>query len=122
MNKRIIQRNGFTVAVIHNAEPVITDTASALDLLATLSYDDGCDRVVINKEAIVEDFFRLSSGIAGEILQKFTNYAMKIALVGDFSNYTSKPLRDFIYECNHGNAVFFVPDEQTAIDKITAIG
>jgi hypothetical protein len=121
MEKRIIQKNGFPVAVIQNDEPIIIDAQSALDLLATLSHDDGCDRVAINKAAIIEDFFKLSTGIAGEILQKFVNYSMKIAIMGDFSAYTSKPLKDFIYECNQGNAVFFVPDEQSAVDKLTAI-
>ena len=33
---------------------------------------------------------------------------MKLAIIGDFSGYTSKPLRDFIYESNNGNQVFFV--------------
>ncbi|MCI9429658.1 MAG: DUF4180 domain-containing protein [Lachnospiraceae bacterium] len=35
--------------------------------------------------------------MAGEILQNFTNYHFRIAIYGDYSQYTSKPLRDFIY-------------------------
>ena len=120
MKKHIVQNNGFAVAVIRSNELIITDTQSALDLIATVGHDDNCDRVAINKEAVIEDFFKLSTGIAGEILQKFVNYSKKIAIIGDFSKYTSQPLIDFIYECNQGNAVFFVPDEQTAIKKLAS--
>lgn len=121
MEKHIIEVNEISVAVIHSDEPIITDTQSALDFMATIRFDDNCERIVINKEAIIEDFFKLSTGIAGEIIQKFVNYSQKIAVVGDFSIYKSKPLRDFIYECNQGNAIFFVPDKQTAIDKLTMV-
>ncbi len=121
MEKRIIRNNGIAVAVIQSDEQIIIDTQSALDLIATIDYNDDCHRVAINKDAIIEDFFRLSSGIAGEILQKFVTYSKKIAIIGDFSKYTSKPLRDFIYECNQGNSIFFVPDEQTAINKLTSV-
>ena len=122
MEKRIIKSNGVTIAVLHSDELIITDVQSALDLIATIDFDNDCQRIAINKDAIIEGFFKLSSGIAGEILQKFVNYSKKIAIIGDFSIYTNKPLKDFIYECNQGNAVFFVPDEQTAISKLTTAG
>lgn len=118
MEKKIIQANGIDIAVIRSNEPLITDAQSAIDLLATISYYDMCDRIVINKEAIAEDFFDLKTGIAGEILQKFINYYKKIAIVGDFSQYPSKALRDFIYECNCGNNIFFMEDEQTAVSRL----
>ncbi len=121
MEKRIIRNNGIDVAVIQSGEQIIIDTQSALDLIATIDYHDDCQRIAINKDAIIGDFFKLSSGIAGEILQKFVTYSKKIAIIGDFSTYTSKPLRDFIYECNQGNSIFFVPDEQTAINKLTLV-
>ena len=121
MKKEIVQNNGVTIAVIHSDEVIIIDTQSALDFIATLRYYDHCQGIAVNKEAILEDFFKLSTGMAGEILQKFVNYSMKIAIIGDFSKYTSKPLRDFMYECNQGNAVFFVSDEQTAISKLTFV-
>lgn len=51
---------------------------------------------------VAEEFFILSSGLAGEVLQKLINYGGRIALYGDFSHYTSKPLLDFMYESNKG--------------------
>ena len=53
-----------------------------------------------------------------EILQKYTNYIMKIAIVGDFEIYNSKSLKDFIFESNKGSQVFFVHEEKEAIDRL----
>ena len=50
-------------------------------------------------------------------MQKFINYR-KIAIVGDFSEYTSKPLKDFIFESNKGNSIFFVPTLEEAVRKL----
>lgn len=65
------------------------------------------------------DFFIPSPGLAGESLQKYVNYAGKIAICGDFSGYTRKPLHDFILESNQGRDVFFVPTLQEAFDRLT---
>ena len=82
-------------------------------------YDVGTKNIVINKKLIVEEFFILSSGLAGEILQKYINYGGRIAIYGDYSHYTSKPLKDFIYESNKGKDVFFVATEDEAVDMLT---
>ena len=75
------------------------------------------------KAAVIyaEEFFILSTGLAGEILQKFINYGIKFAVYGDFSRYTSKPLKDFIYESNHGKDVFFTSDREEAVKRLTEI-
>lgn len=65
------------------------------------------------------DFFIPSPGLAGEVLQKYVNYAGKIAICGGFSGYTRKPLHDFILESNQGRDVFFVPTLQEAFDRLT---
>ncbi|MDE7192132.1 MAG: DUF4180 domain-containing protein, partial [Clostridia bacterium] len=75
--------------------------------------------IAISKDLITDKFFILSSGIAGEILQKFINYQFRIAIFGDYTKYTSKPLKDFIYESNNGQDVFFVDNLEDAINKLT---
>lgn len=71
---------------------------------------------------ITPDFFILSTGLAGEVLQKFINYGGRIAIYGDFSGYTSKPLHDFMYESNQGKDVFFVSTEAEAVDRLLKSG
>lgn len=68
---------------------------------------------------IVNDFFVLSTCLAGEILQKFINYGIRFAIYGDFSKYTSRPLKDFIYESNNGKDIYFQPNALLAIDKLS---
>ena len=113
-----IEKNGILCAIVDSDEPLITDTQSALDVLMTAKYEAGTKNIVISKELIVEDFFILSTGLAGEILQKYINYGGRIAIYGDYSHYTSKPLHDFIYESNKGKDVFFVGTQEEAIDRL----
>ena len=114
-----IEKNGILCAIVDSDEPLITDTQSALDVLMTAKYEAGTKNIIISKELIVEDFFILSTGLAGEILQKYINYGGRIAIYGDYSHYTSKPLHDFIYESNKGKDVFFVGTQEEAIDRLT---
>lgn len=119
MNVTKTEANGHIIALAHADSILLTDEQSALDVIMTISNETGSNRIALNKEAISEAFFKLSTKLAGEILQKFNNYHIKFAIIGDFSSYTSKPLKDFIYECNQGNHVFWVSSEQEAIDKLS---
>lgn len=119
MNINIIQENRFSIAIVNSDEVLITDIQSALDLMATVRYETGSDRIILNKSTIVEEFFDLKTRLAGEILQKFVNYNVKVAIIGDFSIYSSKSLKDFIYECNKGKHIFFVPNEKQAVAKLS---
>ena len=56
--------------------------------------------------------------MAGEILQKFSNYRMKLAIIGEFEKYKSKSLKAFITESNRGNLIFFAPDRDATISRI----
>lgn len=114
-----IEKNGIVCAVVNSEDLVITDAQSALNVLMSAKYDVGTKNIVIDKKLIVEDFFILSKGLAGEILQKYVNYGGRIAIYGDYSHYTSKPLKDFIYESNKGRDVFFVSTQDEAIDMLT---
>ncbi len=119
MDFKKIEKNNIVCAVVEGDDVVITDAQSALDLLMSAKYDIGTKNIVIDKNLITEDFFILSRGLAGEILQKYVNYGGRIAIYGDYSHYTSKPLKDFIYESNKGKDVFFVATEDEAIAMLT---
>ena len=114
-----IEKNGIACAVVNSNEIVITDAQSALDVLMSSKYDIGTKNIVVDKKLITEDFFILSKGLAGEILQKYVNYGGRIAIYGDYSHYTSKPLKDFIYESNKGKDVFFVTTRDEAVEMLT---
>ncbi|WP_132946490.1 DUF4180 domain-containing protein [Tumebacillus sp. BK434] len=115
MKITVDQTGSSKVALIESGDLVISTVQDALDLMATVHYEAETDKILIPKANIAESFFDLSTKLAGEILQKYTNYRVKIAIVGDFAGYESKSLKSFIYECNQGKQVFFVPDRETAL-------
>lgn len=112
------------IAVIEpEQQEILVDTPqSALDLAMMVSYEYQVQNFILPKSCITEPFFNLSTGLAGEILQKYMNYGVKMAIVGDFTGYTSKPLHDFIYESNNGTSFFFVPTEEEATEKLEQAG
>lgn len=119
METEVVNKNNVSVAVINSDEHLITDVQSALDLIMSVKYETGCTNIALNKSAIVDDFFILSTCMAGEILQKFINYGVRFAIYGDFSRYTSKPLKDFMYESNRGKDIYFQPSVSRAVDKLS---
>ena len=119
MTIQTVEQNNIVCAVINCDEKVFTDAQSALDVLMTAKYDAGTKNIVIDKKLIIEDFFILSTGLAGEILQKYTNYGGLIAIYSDYSFYISYLLKDFIYESNKGKSVFFVSTKEEAIEMLT---
>ena len=116
INKKTI--NNKDIAIINSTELLITDVQSALDFIMSVKYETGCTNIAVNKEAFTEDFFILSTKLAGEILQKYINYGVRLAIYGDFSKYTSKPLKDFIYESNMGKDYYFQKNEELAVEML----
>ena len=120
MQLDIQTRAGQAVAVVRSESPVLTDLQSALDLLAEAAFGTGCRRLALAKSAVAEDFFALRTGLAGAVLEKFVQYGVKVAIWGDYTAYTSKPLRDFIRESNRGREVLFAASEEEALQWLTA--
>ena len=106
------------IALIISDEVIIKDTQSALDMIASVQYETDCDKLIIYRSCVADKFFVLSTGIAGEILQKFINYHKKVAIIGDYSKDTSKSLKDFIYESNNGNSIYFLSSLDEAVFKL----
>lgn len=86
---------------------ILKTTEDALYLLGNLYYQ-GFEKLIIHEKNIIPDFFDLKTKIAGDILQKFTQYQMPLTIVGDFLKFKSKSLNDFVYESNKEKHIKFV--------------
>lgn len=117
MNIRLLNFDGNNIAVVESRGILITDGQSALDFAMTVFCETGATRIVVDKNAVCREFFILSSGLAGDVLQKLVNYGIKLAIYGDYSGYTSKPLKDFFTESNRGDNFFFVATQEEAVQK-----
>lgn len=117
MNIEITNHADVFIAELIAENVIINEVQDALDIMANAAYS-GATKLILHEKNITPDFFDLKTRIAGDILQKFSNYNMPLAIVGDFSKYTSKSLRDFIYESNKGRAVNFVSSVDEAREKL----
>ena len=118
MDIKVHELNGKKIAEVIPSGILIATAEDGVDLLGNLYYQD-VDRVILHAENITPEFFDLKTGTAGEILQKFSNYRVRLAIVGDFSDYTSKSIRDFIFESNKGGHINFVGSVDEALDKLS---
>lgn len=106
------------IAEVEPGSGLITSPGDMLDIIADAGYHD-CTRLIIHEMSLHRDFYHLNTGLAGEILQKFSNYRVKLAIVGDFTNIKSKSLGDFIRESNCGRTVNFVNSVEEAVKRLT---
>lgn len=106
------------IAEVARGSLTISSPSDMLDVMGDVSYS-GCSRMIIHSNSLSEEFFDLRSGLAGEILQKFSNYRMKLAIVGDFSHLSSRSWRDFIRESNRGKTVNFLSSVDEAVMALT---
>ncbi|MCW4470067.1 DUF4180 domain-containing protein [Flavobacterium sp. MFBS3-15] len=93
---------------------ILHDAQEAAELLINCHYQ-GADSLIIREENLPPAFFDLKTGLAGDILQKFSTYSGRLAIIGDFSKYDSNSLRDFIYESNKGRRINFVSTFEEAV-------
>lgn len=115
-----VAANGDTVFICPADGARITDTGSALDLIGDAA-GSGATVVAVPVERVGEEFFSLRSGLAGEVVQKFTQYGTRLAVLGDISAHVeqSNALRDFVREANRGRHVWFVESRKELEDKLS---
>jgi Domain of unknown function (DUF4180) len=81
----------------------------AVDLVGK-SFEDRATTIVVPIECLDDDFFRLSTRIAGELIQKIVQYRRRLVIIGDISRHLdeSSALRAFVAESNRGKEVWFL--------------
>jgi hypothetical protein len=106
----VMERRGVPVLVCDTDGAPVATVQDALDLIGGAFQH--ADVVAVPAGRLDERFFSLSTGLAGEIMQKFVNYRLRLAIVGDISRHVdaSTALRDLVYESNRGQQVWFVAD------------
>ncbi len=97
---------------------ILNNEQDALGMIEEL-FAFGAMKLILHQKNIAQEFFDLKTGLAGEVLQKFTNYHIQVAIVGDFTNLTSRALNAFIFESNRGNQIFFFESLDVAIQKLS---
>lgn len=120
MQTELHMRHGIPIAEMISSEVVLRTPQDALDLFGSL-YAEQVQGVIVYEVNLPPEFFQLHTRLAGEILQKFVNYGVKVAIVGDFAQYDSKALADFIRESNQGRHFFFVTTREEALERLAQV-
>jgi hypothetical protein len=107
MEIEIAWHQDMAVAKIHANQILLKNEQDAVDLIANCRYQ-GADKIILKEDQIHPDFFELKTRVAGDILQKFTNYQCQLAIVGNFEIIHSNSLRDFIRESNRAGRINLV--------------
>jgi hypothetical protein len=106
------------LAELVSDEVCLKSPGDALDILAAA----GANMIILHVRQIAPDFFRLPTGLLGEVLQKFTNYRVRCAFVGDISPWLTKNFSDFVRESNRSGDFIFVATRGEAVKRFTAGG
>lgn len=116
---RITGTDDFRIMHVEADHPVISTTDDAIDLIGA-TWGENISLIAVPADRFDPEFFRLRSQLAGDILQKFVNYRMRLAILGDISGHVaaSDALRDFIWESNRGLHVWFLDDEAALEQKL----
>ena len=116
MNRHLILENQANkpYAASCSSEQFIRSVQDFLDLL-TWGTEHGTDLYLLRDTNFTPEFFDLSTGLAGEILQKVSNYRQRLAIVGSFEMVTSKRFQEFMTESNKGTTVCFLRQQEKAL-------
>lgn len=116
---RVYEHGGVRLFVCTEEGPALRHDADAVDLIVA-ALGAGATRVVLPATRLGPHVFPLSTRVAGEILQKFANFKMGLAVIGDLSGpmVESRALRDFVYESNRGEIAWFLPDLAALEEKL----
>ena len=110
MSDLVMERAGVPILVCADEGTLIAGPQDALDLIGAAYART--DVVALPVSRLDERFFELQTGVAGEIMQKFTNYRIRLAIVGDIGAHVeaSASMRALVSETNRGAQIWFVAD------------
>lgn len=77
--------------------------------------EHGVYAILFDDGALSAAFFDLSTGVAGELAQKLTNYGMRMAAVVPDPSAHSARFQDFAREANRGRQLRFCATREEAV-------
>lgn len=117
MEIKVTNTNDINIAEIKSDNIEIKNAQDALEIFVNCIYQ-GAEKIIIHEKNIIPDLFDLKTGIAGDVFQKCSNYRVQLAIVGDYSKFSSKSLKDFIYESNKHGQINFVSSIEEANERL----
>ena len=115
--------NQYVAIQSQSEKPLVASCSSiqfihtAQDFLELLAWGNEHDTnyFMLDDFNFVPEFYDLKTGLAGEVLQKLSNYCARLAIVGTFGMVAGDRFRELMAESNKGSQVHFARSRDEAI-------
>jgi DNA-binding PadR family transcriptional regulator len=98
---RVAEARGENYIEVLEAVTPVAGDMGAMDMIS-LCWENGVHRLLLHGEVLSESFFDLSTKVAGNVLQKFVNYAVRLALVLPPEKTGTVKFREMVAESRRG--------------------
>jgi len=119
MEINIIKKGNKRVVEGPSAKTLIRISADVNSLLSAC-YDANTNLILLYSKNLPEEFFDISSKIAGEILQKFSNYNIRAAFVTDDNTKKSTRFLELANDLKVIGNIRFFENRSQALDWLFA--
>ena len=119
MPNHVYQSGGAYVFECAADGPLLRTDRDAVDVISA-ARSAGATLAVIPVARLDADLFSLKTRLAGEFLQKFVTYGVRVVILGEISAefLESRPLSDFVRECNRGRDIWFVKSRKELTERL----
>jgi hypothetical protein len=119
MPLKCYELHGVRVLECDANEKQLRNYSEAVELIGK-AFEHRASVILVPAECLDDDFFRLSTRIAGELIQKFVQYRQRLVIVGDISRHLaeSSALRAFVLEANRGKEVWFLATREEIDERL----
>src|SRR5689334_6042968 len=110
-DRELMRIQGTPALVLSEDGPALDTIGAETELIGDAAWGEA-ELVVIPVSRLTDDFFELRTGFAGEVTQKYVNYRIRLAIIGDISARLadSVSLNAWVVESNRGQQLWFEPD------------
>jgi hypothetical protein len=112
--------NGRRYVECTSSSTGLTGEKDALELVAAC-FENDTGLLLLDHSVLTVDFFRLSTGVAGAILQKLVNYRIKTAAVIPSGSTDNVRFREMALEANKGSHFRIFDTREEAESWLTGI-
>ncbi len=102
MNHQIVEDGTKKYIEIISTQVPLSTEQDAVDLVA-LCIENEANLLMLHSPALSEDFFKLRTGVAGKMIQKFINYHVKTAAVIPMEVVNKGKFKEMVLESNKSN-------------------
>lgn len=120
MNYQVIETGGLKYVELLTGGKLIESEQDALELVGICGEHD-TQRLMIHGENLPDDFFQLKTGLAGKILQKFTNYQLKTAAIIPAEKVNQGRFKEMALETNRGQNFRIFENRQDAEEWLVKV-